>query len=151
MKILLLLVLTLGGCALVPTRPPEVSRPPEPTLVPTVNGPCATLARVVRRIAVVRDAGVTAEDALLVVADGSDEVGGAPLEVLVREVYGHPDISPGAGAVNSYGTCVRGGYDNMVAALRKAHEERAALEAQRAKEQAAKRRAKAPAPTKGKK
>jgi hypothetical protein len=68
-----------------------------------------------------------------------------PLDPLTREVYARTDISPAIGATNSYGVCVKVGYENMTAALKAAQVKYEADEAQKVRDDLAARKAKKPA------
>ena len=108
---------------------------PRPAVKPVVDEQCANLSKTARSIAVVRDAGISQDDAPLMV-----KATNFPLSPMVREVYSRRDISPIVGATNSYAVCTNMGFAAMQAALTKADEEMAMAEMQRIKNELASKR-----------
>jgi hypothetical protein len=135
------LLALLTACA-SPTQVVEVNKAARPASVasaplaqeqPVLDDQCASLAKMARAIAALRDAGVNKSDVQFMLTAPTDY----PLDPMTREVYARTDITPAIGATNSYGVCVKVGYANMTAALKEAQVKHDAAEAQKAKDELA--------------
>lgn len=119
MKMLLVLAAAaLVGCAGGP-KTVTINTPTKPDFtkriapVASFDGQCADLAKITKSVALMRDAGVSADDITLMVKIDEN----FPIQPLIREVYSRKDISPIDGQTNSYAVCQNVTYDKMIGAL----------------------------------
>lgn len=137
--------LSLVGCATAPKEvvvnaPSAASAPAlsasSPTIVVLENR-CATLALTARHIAEIRDANIPIDDVQLLISDPMEY----PVAPMIREVYSRKDITPAAGATNSYTICMASGFNVMASALSNADAEFNATESQKLRDELAAKKA----------
>lgn len=118
-------------------RVPDFTKIDPEIRVQPLNPKCAELGKMTHAVALARDAGISQNEVAMVVAGGPD----FPLGPVIREVYTRTDIGATNGAANTYGVCIKVGYDSMVVALNNAEKAFIAAKMERMKAELAVKKA----------